>query len=118
MSHPSWKNKGPVGQFAELEAISSAIFSRKASFTLPNGTRVQTKLFKGSLYAVDHAGIRYVEQNPNTASEYAHRAREGARILWVIKTHSKVTDAAGKVQLVSCDNEWLGRIENGTVYMK
>lgn len=112
------KSIGRLERFPELEAIADAIFSHKMHFSLPNGTRLRTKLFKGVLFAVDYNGVRYVEQNPKTSSAYASRARHGARILWVIKTHQKAIDAGGKEYFVSCHNEWLGRVEDGVVYMK
>ena len=63
-------------------------------------------------FAVEHEGIRYVEQNPKTTSAYAARARAGARIIWVIRTARKIND-----QWVAC-NDWVGRIEDGVVWMK
>jgi hypothetical protein len=113
------KSRGRVEQFPELCAIADAIFTKKMHFVLPDGTRLRTKLFKGKLFAVDYNGVRYVEQNPETESAYALRVRtDNARILWVIRTHSKVVDAAGQQQFVPCQDEWLGRIEDGMVYMK
>ena len=113
-----FKNAGRVEKFPELCAIADAIFTKKQGFQLPDGTRLRTKLFKGTLYAVDHNGVRYVEQNPNTSSAYALRAKEhGARIFWVIRTHRKVMDAAGAEQYVPCTEEWLGYVEDGGVYL-
>lgn len=112
------KNIGRLEKFPELEAIVDAIFSRKLHFTTPNGTRLRTRLFKGVLFAVDYNGRRYVEQNPKTNSIYAERARSGAHILWVIKTHEKAIDATGKEYFVPCKNQWLGRVEDGIVHMK
>jgi hypothetical protein len=113
-----FKRVGRVEQFPELCAIADAIFTRKTGFTLPDDTRLRTKLFKGTLYAVDHNGVRYVEQNPNTSSAYAQRVREqNARIFWVIRTHQKVVDAAGAQQYVPCAEEWLGYVEDGGVFL-
>lgn len=111
-------NVGRVEKFPELEAIADAIFSKKMHFSLPNGTRLRTRLFKGTLFAVDYNGLRYVEQNPRTSSAYAQRARGGARIIWVIKTHQKAVDASGKEYYVPCQNQWMGRVEDGLVYHK
>jgi hypothetical protein len=47
--------------------------------------------------------MRYVEQNPNTKSEYADRARAGTRIVWVIR---------------KSDSAYLGRVEDDRVFMK
>ncbi len=113
------KQVGALDQFPELESIADAIFAHKVNFALRDGTRLKTRIFKGTLYAVDHNGTRYVEQNPHTSSAYAERVREhSARILWVIRTHKKVVDAAHTVQYVPCSEEWLGRVEDGQVYMK
>lgn len=113
------KKHGRVENFPELCAIADAIFTKKMHFALPDGTRLRTKLFKGTLFAVDYNGVRYVEQNPETSSAYAQRVREQqARILWVIRTHRKVQDAAGAEQWVPCQDEWLGRVEDGEVFMK
>ena len=113
-----FSNAGGVEKFSELCAIADAIFTKKKSFQLPDGSRLRTKLFKGVLYAVDHNGIRYVEQNPETNSAYALRVKEhGARIFWVIRTHRKVVDARGIEQFVPCVEEWLGYVEDGKVYL-
>lgn len=110
---------GQLKDFPALEAIADAINSKKMHFRLPDGTALRTKLFKGVLFAVDHEGVRYVEQNPKTSSAYAARARAGSRIIWVIKTHQKARDATtGRDYLVPCENHWLGRIEDGQVYKK
>ncbi len=107
-----YRNMGSVSHFPELQAICGAIFSKTMHFSLPNGKRLRTKLFKRMLFAVEHEGIRYVEQNPKTTSAYAARARDGARIIWVIRTARKIND-----QWVAC-NDWLGRVEDGVVWMK
>ena len=52
---------------------------------------------------IDHEGLRYIEQNPRSSSEYARRARNGAKIMWVIRTR---------------DDRWLGYVEDGKVYLK
>jgi hypothetical protein len=113
-----FKNAGRVEKFPELCAIADAIFTKKMHFQLPDGTRLRTKLFKGTLFAVDYNGVRYVEQNPKTSSAYALRVRDhGARIFWVIRTHKKCIDAAGSEQYVPCTEEWLGYVEDGGVYL-
>ncbi len=106
------RNLGSVSQFPTLQAICGAIFSKTMHFSLPSGQRLRTKLFKRSLFAVEHEGIRYVEQNTKTQSAYARRARDGARIVWAIRVARKVDN-----QWVAC-NDWLGRIEDGVVWMK
>jgi len=113
------KKVGITKDFPELMTIADAIFAHKAEFVLPDGNRVQTCIFKNTLYAVDYKGVRYVEQNPKTSSVFAQRVREeGARILWVIRTHRKIIDAADKIQYVPCADEWLGRVEGDVIFMK
>jgi hypothetical protein len=103
---------GNVDQFPELAAIVGAIFSKVRFFSLPSGARVSTKVMAGgACIGVDHEGIRYVEQNPNKTSPEAARARKGARIVWVIRTH----DAQGKPLE---PNQWIGKVEDGIVRMR
>ena len=103
---------GNVDRFPELAAIVGAIFSKVRHFDLPNGTRCQTKVMaSGHCIGVDYAGVRYVEQNRNKNSPEAARARAGASIVWVIRTH----DAQGR----SLEpNQWIGKIEDGIVRMR
>ena len=102
--HFGYRNLGEVVQFNELAAIYESIVKHMPQRRLPNGDFYITKKFKGgTLYAVDYKGIRYVEQNQNTPSAYAERARQGAKIVWVIR---------------KADNEYLGYIEDGVVWMK
>ena len=107
-----YQNVGSIDKYPLLQAIGGAIFSKTMFFSLPNGTRLRTKLFKGKLFAVEYEGIRYVEQNTHTQSAYAARAREGARIVWIIRILRR-----DHVNWVPC-NEWLGRIEDGIVWKK
>ena len=103
---------GPVTAFPELNSIVAAIFSKARQFTLPNGTKVWTKVLAGgSCLAVDLNGIRYVEQNRTKNSAEAKRAREGAKIVWAIRTHS----ADGKPLAKGI---YIGKIEGGVVRKK
>lgn len=102
-ANSGYRNRGSLSQSPELQAICGAIFAKQMYFSLPSGKRLRTKLFKRELFAVDHQGLRYVEQNLKTGSPYAARARAGARIVWVIRPAT---------------NEWLGYIEDGTIWMK
>lgn len=100
-----YRNLGNVSQFPEIAAIYGAILGRLMHFLLPTGQRIRTKTMGAPqrLVVVDHEGLRYLEQNPTTQSEYAKRTREGARIVWVIRKR---------------DDAWLGRIEDGNVWMR
>lgn len=113
------KNIGSLDKFPELRCICQAILGKKANCILPNGTELNTVTFrKGQLYAVDHKGFRYIEQNTASGSHYAERARQGSKIIWVIQTHNKSIDAQGTEYMVPLKNNlWRGRIEDGIVYM-
>jgi hypothetical protein len=110
------KRVGTLEQWPALAAIVAGIFEKKSNFKLPDGTTLRTSVFKGTLFAVDYRGLRYVEQNPETSTEYAERARRGARIVQVYRTHRRVVDAAGQEQLVPC-SEYAGRVEGSDVFM-
>jgi hypothetical protein len=99
-----YRNAGRVEQFGELKAIWEAIWSRASMVQLPDGTKATIKSYKGgTLWAVEHKGLKYIQQNPNTRSAYADRAKGGSKIVWVIRQEP---------------NEYLGYIENGVVWMK
>lgn len=96
---------GDTEKFPLLHSIYGAIIHREAQAVLPGGAKVRTKIMghPRKLYAVDYDGIRYVEQNPATNSQFAHRARKGAKIAWVIRLK---------------DNQYIGYIEDGQVFKK
>ena len=103
------KKIGTIKDYPQLKRIYEAIFQNtKSQFTIKN--------FKEGLKAIDHGGLRYVQQNPNTGSKFAAQARNGSKIIWVIRTHNKITDAAGRKFLVPCNNQYVGRIQDGDVY--
>lgn len=102
------KNLGSVGKFPELSKIYHAIAFGKVGDTVfpPNPPALGLKVdqFHGKkLNYVDWKGVRYVQQNPNTQSAYAARARQGSRIVWVIRLR---------------DGAYMGCIENGEVFLK
>lgn len=108
---------GPLNNFPDLAAIVGAIFSHVKFFSLPDKTRLSTKIMAGGLcFAVDHDGIRYVEQNPRKQSPEAERARNGAKIVWVIQTHRRDTTNGKLIALEP--NQWIGKIEDGIVRMR
>ena len=101
----SYECLGDTSKFPLLHAIYEAIVHKEAQAVLPSGAKVRVKLMghPRKLYAIDHEGIRYVEQNLNTNSQFALRARRGAKIVWVIRLR---------------DNQYTGYIETGIVYRK
>lgn len=105
---------GNLDQYPELAAIVGAIFSRVRCFSLPDGTRLRTKIMglDYDCFGVDHHGIRYIEQNRRTESEEAGRARDGASIVWVLATHDPNTGHPLPKKI------WKGKIEDGTIYMR
>lgn len=95
---------GHVSQWKELHAIWLAVMLHKNQTELPDGTRIFTRRFKnGKLFGIDHAGKRYIEQNPETHSAYAERARRGSKIMWIIDLST---------------NQYLGRIDEEQVFMQ
>ena len=64
--------------------IFSAIFERKRSVEIDEIEYLIKKFSSGIKY-VDLFGYRYIEQNRNKKSEWGKKAREGHRIMWIIK---------------------------------
>jgi len=92
---------GAVSRFPELCQIYQAIVNKQKFWAFGGQAREVGLFHEKNLRYVDHNGIRYVEQNPNSQSAYADRARRGAKIVWCIRLS---------------DNQYVGRIENGVVY--
>jgi hypothetical protein len=105
METGNMRDVGPLSEFPELSEIVGAIFNRQfLQVRLSNGQIIKASSFQPkNLWYVDHNGMRYVEQNPNSKSEYADRARSGARIIWVIR---------------KSDNQYLGRVDGDRVFAK
>jgi hypothetical protein len=99
------RDVGHLSEFPELNEIVGAIFKRQfLQVRLSNGQIVKASAFQPkNLWYVDHAGLRYVEQNPSTGSEYARRARSGIRIVWIIR---------------KSDSQYLGRVDDDRVFAK
>ena len=110
------RSLGKVDQFPILQAIYEGIFrgnqanvggmliSLPANAGTGQGEILMVKRFRAKkLNYVDHQGVRYVEQNPASSSDYAKRARAGAQIVWSIRLR---------------DNQYLGYVEDGEVFMK
>jgi len=101
---------GPITKFAELHRIYQAVCHGKEGDGVElvhpklgaSVMFVQRFALKDLLY-LDFNGLRYVQQNPKTSSEYAARARQGAKIMWIIRLS---------------DNQYLGVVDNGQVYQK
>jgi len=64
--------------------IFSAIFERKRSVEIDEIEYPINKFSSGIKY-VDLFGYRYIEQNRNKKSEWGKKAREGHKIMWIIK---------------------------------
>ena len=64
--------------------IFSAIFERKRSVEIDE-IDYPIKKFSSGIKYVDLFGYRYIEQNRNKKSEWGKKAREGHRIMWIIK---------------------------------
>ena len=92
--------QGRLEDFPMLKRIANAIFQAEAWIEL-GGERVYTKrMANNTITGLDYQGVRYVEQNPASGSQYAMRARDGEQIIWVILNKGG----------------YIGRIENGVVW--
>ncbi|MFW9820607.1 MAG: hypothetical protein ACFFE5_13435, partial [Candidatus Thorarchaeota archaeon] len=64
--------------------IFDAIFERKKSVEIDE-IEYPIKKFSSGVKYVDLFGYRYIEQNRNKKSEWGKKAREGHKIMWIIK---------------------------------
>ena len=72
-----------------LEEISlkifEAIFSDSKNVNIDDIEYPIKKFSSSKLKYVDYFGYRFVEQNPRKQSQWAKKAREGHKIIWVFK---------------------------------
>jgi hypothetical protein len=86
---------------AAAQIISKKLFSGVTVIVDKAGNEYEVKSFlDGKVKCVDVSGYRFITQNPEKDSEYAHLARRGVQVSWVIKLET---------------NEWLARIINDKV---
>ena len=64
--------------------IYNAIFEGKKSVEI-EGIEYPINKFSSKIRYVDLFGYRYIEQNRNKKSEWGKKAREGHKIMWIIK---------------------------------
>ena len=64
--------------------IFNAIFEGKKAVELDE-IEYPIKKFSGGIKYVDLFGFRFIEQNRNKKSEWGKKAREGHKIMWIIK---------------------------------
>ncbi len=64
--------------------IYKAIFENKKEVEI-EGIEYPIKKFSSGIKYVDLFGYRYIEQNRNKKSEWGKKAREGHKIMWIIK---------------------------------
>ena len=64
--------------------IYQAIFEKKKSVEIDEIEYPINKFSSGIKY-VDLFGYRFIEQNRNKKSEWGKKAREGHKIMWIIK---------------------------------
>jgi len=64
--------------------IFNALFERKKSVEIDD-IEYPIKKFSSGVKYVDLFGYRYIEQNRNKKSEWGKKAREGHKIMWIIK---------------------------------
>ena len=64
--------------------VYNAIFQREKSVELDE-IDYPIKKFSSGIKYVDLFGYRFIEQNKNKKSEWGKKAREGHKIMWIIK---------------------------------
>ena len=64
--------------------IYTAIFERKKNVEIEE-IEYPIKKFSSGIKYVDLFGYRFIEQNRNKKSEWGKKAREGHKIMWIIK---------------------------------
>lgn len=64
--------------------IYNAIFERK-KYVVIEEIEYPIKKFSSGIRYVDLFGYRFIEQNRNKKSEWGKKAREGHKIMWIIK---------------------------------
>jgi hypothetical protein len=64
--------------------IYTALFERKRNVVIDE-IEYPIKKFSSGVRYVDLFGYRYIEQNRNKKSEWGKKAREGHKIMWIIK---------------------------------
>ena len=69
--------------------IFNAIFEGQKSVEI-EGIEYPIKKFSSGVKYVDLFGYRYIEQNRNKKSEWGKKAREGHKIMWIIKGRSYI----------------------------
>lgn len=100
MAYQEFENIGNVDKFALLHKIIAAIFDKSIDKFVWDSQEVHVGTFRSKqLRYIDMEDRRYIQQNPNTGSQAAARARKGAKIIWVMR-----------------GNQYIGRIEDGQVY--
>ncbi|MFX1377955.1 MAG: hypothetical protein ACFFA4_02580 [Promethearchaeota archaeon] len=69
--------------------IFNAIFEGQKNVEI-EGIEYPIKKFSSGVKYVDLFGYRYIEQNRNKKSEWGKKAREGHKIMWIIKGRSYI----------------------------
>ncbi|KON28843.1 hypothetical protein AC481_00300 [miscellaneous Crenarchaeota group archaeon SMTZ-80] len=69
--------------------IYNALFERKKCVII-NGIEYPIKKFSSGIKYLDLFGYRFIEQNWKKKSEWGKKAREGHKIMWIIKGRSYI----------------------------
>ncbi len=88
------------GASAKEDTLDAGVIPVAFEKLFGGGRGVQRFARSGLRYVRLKGGSVLVEQNPKTRSEWAHLAREGRRIAWVLR-----------------DGEYLARVVDGEVVM-
>jgi len=75
-----------------LEKVHKAIFSDKESVELEGKEYSVEKTSKKGLRCIYHDDYFFVEQNPETDSHWADKAKSGDKITWAIKGNDYIAN--------------------------
>ncbi|NHJ25156.1 MAG: hypothetical protein EAX89_11300 [Candidatus Lokiarchaeota archaeon] len=64
--------------------VFNALFEGKKKVELDE-IEYEIKKFSSGVKYIDYFGYRFIEQNRNKKSEWGKKAREGHKIMWIIK---------------------------------
>lgn len=79
----------------------TALFSAATSVTLRDGTKIERTTKGQRIGCFETTRFLFIEQNKNKSSKHGRLAKDGHKIMWVIRKD---------------DNKYIGKVENGTLY--
>jgi len=87
----------PVSEVKIAHCVWIAIFNNIPFVQLPNKSTITASRTAGGLRQFRWGRWLFIEQNPNSGSEWASRANGGSHIMWVINVEATVAKYAARV---------------------